>query len=53
MLVVAIGAVYYAWRGYNSSRTKRQEKLRKRVAYMLWVMAQDNEEETLTNAEAS
>jgi hypothetical protein len=35
--VLAVTAIFYAWRAYAQCRKQRQ--LRERVAYMLWVMA--------------
>jgi hypothetical protein len=38
MAALAVASIYYAWRAYDHVRKQRQ--LRERVAYMLWVMAQ-------------
>ncbi len=35
---IAIASMYYAWRDVYVNRRKR-EKLRERVAYMMWVAA--------------
>jgi hypothetical protein len=46
MNVVAYGAsalsvalLFYGWRFYNERTQGREKKLRERVTYMLWVMA--------------
>ncbi len=36
---LAVTAIYYIWRAYDLSRVYRERTLRERVAYMLWVMA--------------
>ncbi len=38
--VLAIAAVYYAWRDGFVRRVRREKVLRERIAYMLWVAAQ-------------
>ncbi len=38
--VAALAAIYYIWRLYAMWLSRRQHKLRERVAYMLWVAAQ-------------
>jgi hypothetical protein len=34
-----VAAIYYAWRGRLQQLWQRQQLLRARVAFMLWVMA--------------
>ena len=34
-----VASIFYAWRAYMFDREKRERSLRDRVAYMLWVMA--------------
>lgn len=36
---LAVAGLYYSWRGYAHQLLYRQRVLRERVAYMLWVMA--------------
>jgi hypothetical protein len=36
---LAVAVLFYTWRGYAQMQFKRQQHLRERVAYMLWVMA--------------
>jgi hypothetical protein len=36
---LAVASIFYAWRSYMYDREKREQTLRERVAYMLWVMA--------------
>jgi hypothetical protein len=36
---LAVASVFYAWRAYADQQTRRELRLRHRVAYMLWVMA--------------
>jgi hypothetical protein len=38
---LAIVAIYYIWRSYFLFTICRERSLRRRVAYMLWVMAYD------------
>lgn len=40
---LAVVAVYYVWRAFRESRQRRERLLRCRVAYMLWVMAEQTE----------
>jgi hypothetical protein len=40
LLVVAL---YVVWRAYRWSRLRREQRLRHRVAYLLWVMAEQDE----------
>ncbi|HYT94811.1 MAG TPA: hypothetical protein VEL76_39205 [Gemmataceae bacterium] len=36
---LAVASLFYAWRSYTEQHTHRERKLRERVTYMLWVMA--------------
>lgn len=36
---LAVATLYYLWRAHYQTRQRRQRVLRQRVAYMLWVMA--------------
>ena len=36
---LAVTAIYYVWRVYQHARSQQEYTLRQRVAYMLWVMA--------------
>jgi hypothetical protein len=38
--LMVVTALYLVWRTYDEVRTRRQQTLRQRVAYMLWVMAE-------------
>lgn len=38
MAALAVATLYYLWRAH-SQRQRRDQALRQRVAYMLWVMA--------------
>jgi hypothetical protein len=37
---LAVALLFYAWRAYARLRLRKDRALRARVAYMLWVMAQ-------------
>ena len=39
LMVLCIAALYYLWRDGIARRPKREKMLRERVAYMLWVAA--------------
>lgn len=41
---LAVASLYYLWRGYQM-RQRREHVLRQRVAYLLWAMAQQIEDE--------
>jgi hypothetical protein len=41
---LAVAVIFYIWQLYNRIRMQKQRHLRKRVAYMLWVMANEDEE---------
>ena len=36
---LAVATLYYLWRAHHQTRQRRQRVLRQRIAYMLWVMA--------------
>ncbi len=36
---LAVASIFYMWRAYATDRVKREQTLRERIAYMLWVMA--------------
>ncbi len=38
--VLAVAAAYFVWRRFAQARLRRDQRLRHRVAYMLWVMAE-------------
>lgn len=40
---LAVASIFYSWRIYYGECLKRQRQLRERVAYMLWVMANQAE----------
>ncbi|CAN5187934.1 hypothetical protein BH11PLA2_BH11PLA2_39450 [soil metagenome] len=37
--VIAVAAIYYAWRDGYLAHARRREKLNNRVAYMMWCAA--------------
>jgi hypothetical protein len=37
---LSVVTIHYIWRGYQRWLNKRQKRLGQRVAYMLWVAAQ-------------
>jgi hypothetical protein len=41
---LAVASLFYLWRSHNEARQRRQRVLCQRVAYMLWVAAQNAEE---------
>ena len=41
--ILAVAGVYYVWRAYEEVLERRRRRLRQRLAYMLWVMAQQEE----------
>jgi hypothetical protein len=41
--IVAMAALYYAWRTCHEAHCRRAKVLPQRVAYMLWIMAQSEE----------
>jgi hypothetical protein len=40
LCALAVATLYYGWRDHQSRHEGRHQLLRKRVTYMLWVMAQ-------------
>jgi hypothetical protein len=38
---VGVAAIYYVWRAHAQVTARREQLLRRRVAYMLWVMAEE------------
>jgi hypothetical protein len=40
---VLVVALYLVWRAYRHARLRREQRLRRRVAYMLWAMAEQDE----------
>jgi hypothetical protein len=36
---LAVAGLFYCWRAYHGQRLLRERTLRERVAYMLWVAA--------------
>ena len=39
MAALAVATLYYLWRAHYQTQQRRDRVLRQRVAYMLWVMA--------------
>lgn len=44
MAALAVAILYYLWRAHYQTRQRRQQVLCQRVAYMLWVMAEQIED---------
>jgi hypothetical protein len=44
---LTVAAVYCVWRAYAQARRQRDGLLRRRVAYMLWVLAGRDDEPVL------
>jgi hypothetical protein len=42
---LAVAIIFYTWRGYARVLHQRDKRLRERVAYMLWAMAEQVEVE--------
>jgi hypothetical protein len=38
---LAVSAIYCAWAAYHQGQMRRQRQLHQRVAFMLWVMANE------------
>jgi hypothetical protein len=36
---LVVANLFYLWRGYHCQQVRRERKLRERVTFMLWVMA--------------
>lgn len=41
---LAVATLFYLWRAHYQTRLRRLRALRRRVAYMLWVMAEQIEQ---------
>jgi recombinational DNA repair ATPase RecF len=41
---LAVAIIFYTWQLYHQIQQQRQRVLRQRVAYMLWVMAEELDE---------
>ena len=41
MSALSIALLFYSWRGYHEKLLGRHRQLRERVAFMLWVAAND------------
>jgi len=39
---LSVASLFYCWRAHDDTRKQRDKKLRERVTYMLWVMANSN-----------
>jgi hypothetical protein len=37
---LAVAAIFYTWRAYHDTVSRKHKTLRERVAYMLWMAAQ-------------
>ena len=40
---LAVASIYYVWRAYFQAQLQQQRELARRLAYMLWVMAEQPE----------
>jgi hypothetical protein len=40
---LAVASIYYVWRAYFQAQLQKSRELGQRLAYMLWVMAQQPE----------
>ena len=51
---LAVAVIFYTWRAYAVILRKKRTRLRERVAYMLWAMAEqaDYEDAVLTATDA-
>jgi len=43
---LAVSIIFYTWQLYSQIRVQKQRTLRERVAFMLWVMANEDEDAT-------
>ncbi len=43
MATLAVASIYYAWKAYAAFQLKHKRLLSERIAYMLWVMAEQPE----------
>jgi hypothetical protein len=41
---LAVASIFYTWRAWAQVQARRNQTLRQRVTYMLWVMANREEE---------
>lgn len=48
LAALAVAVIFYAWRAWREVESRRQHKLRERVAYMLWVAASQDSREVAT-----
>ena len=44
---LAVASIFYTWRAWQQVHCRRNQVLRSRVAYMLWVMANQEEHEAV------
>ncbi len=44
---LAVAVIFYTWRAWQQVHYRRERLLRERVAYMLWVMADREENEVV------
>ncbi len=44
---LAVAVIFYSWRAWQQTHHRRQRILRERVAYMLWVVANQEENEAV------
>lgn len=44
---LTVAVIFYTWRAWQQVQCRRQRLLRERVAYMLWVMADREENEAI------
>jgi len=44
---LAVAVIFYTWRAWQQVQFRRERLLRERVAYMLWVMANQEENEAV------
>jgi hypothetical protein len=47
MAALAVAMLFYVWRAHHQARLHRERKLSERVAFMLWVVA-----EQITNSDS-
>ena len=40
---LAVASIFYTWRAYRLAQLHRHRNLRERVAYMLWIMANNGD----------
>jgi hypothetical protein len=44
---LAVAVIFYSWRAWQQFNDRRQRNLHQRVAYMLWVVAHQEENEVV------